>query len=121
MSRSPEHIYRFGQFCLDAQQHLLLRDGKLVPLPAKTLTTLQILVARHGSLVEKDVLMREVWPDEFVEEGNLSQHIFTLRRALGETTGTQKYIETIPRRGYRFVAAVNEVESPVPELARSGT
>ena len=60
--------------------------GDCVPLPAKTLSTLLVLVRKNGHLVEKDVLMKEVWPDEYVEEGNLAQHIYILRRALGEST-----------------------------------
>jgi TolB-like protein len=100
--------YSFGPFCLDATERLLLRDGRVVPLPPKALSTLMVLVLTNGHVVEKDVLMKEVWPDEFVEEGNLAQHIFTLRRALGETTESPKYIETVPRRGYRFLADVRQ-------------
>jgi len=87
---------------------VLLRDGLLVPLPAKVLSTLLLLVRNNGRVVEKDVLMTEVWPDEYVEEGNLAQHIFILRKALGEGTGSPRYIETVPRRGYRFVAKMIE-------------
>jgi DNA-binding winged helix-turn-helix (wHTH) protein/Tol biopolymer transport system component len=119
MERSIEQdarLYQFGPFCLDARERVLLRDGRLVPLPAKALSTLLTLVLSRGHLVEKDVLLNEVWPGEFVEEGNLAQHIFTLRRALGETTET-KYIETVPRRGYRFVGAVREEDA---ELAHNG-
>jgi DNA-binding winged helix-turn-helix (wHTH) protein/tetratricopeptide (TPR) repeat protein len=108
-SIEPEdRLYRFGPFCLNAGERVLLRDGRLVPLPAKALSTLLALVLSRGHLVEKEVLLKEVWPDEFVEEGNLAQHVFILRRALGETTGSPKFIETVPRRGYRFVAPVSE-------------
>lgn len=99
MSSTNDH-YEFGPFCLDARERLLLRHGQLVPLAPKALSTLLVLVRNMGHVVEKDVLMAEVWPDEFVEEGNLAQHIFMLRKALGENP---KYIETIPRRGYRFL------------------
>lgn len=99
-----DNLFQFGAFRLDADERVLLRDGRLVPLPAKVLSTLIILVRNNGHVVEKDVLMEEVWPDEYVEEGNLAQHIFILRRALGESTGNPRYIETVPRRGYRFVA-----------------
>jgi DNA-binding winged helix-turn-helix (wHTH) protein len=94
-----------------------------VPLPAKTLSTLLVLVRKNGHLVEKDVLMKEVWPDEYVEEGNLAQQIFLLRRALGETLESPKYIETVPRRGYRFVAKVTgpEEEGPMSIWVRSTT
>jgi len=109
MDRS-DNLFQFGPFHLDAGERVLLRDGRLVPLPAKALSTLLVLVRRNGHVVEKDVLMKEVWPDEYVEEGNLAQHIFMLRKALGESTESPGYIETVPRRGYRFVAALNEVE-----------
>src|SRR5262245_46517468 len=103
-------LFHFGTFCLDPGERVLLRDGRLVPLPAKVFSTLLLLVRNNGHVVEKDVLMREVWPEEFVEEGNLAQHIFILRKALGETGDGPRYIETIPRRGYRFVAKMIEPE-----------
>ena len=105
-----DDLFRFGAFRLDAGERVLLRDGRLVPLPAKVLSTLILLVRNNGHVVEKDVLMNEVWPDEYVEEGNLAQHIFILRRALRDSTGNPKYIETVPRRGYRFVAKMIEPE-----------
>jgi DNA-binding winged helix-turn-helix (wHTH) protein len=103
MKRSLERddgLYQFGPFCLDAGERVLLRDGRLVPLPPKALSTLLVLVRSMGHVVEKDVLMAEVWPDEVVEEGNLAQQVFMLRRVLGESPN---YIETVPRRGYRFL------------------
>jgi DNA-binding winged helix-turn-helix (wHTH) protein/Tfp pilus assembly protein PilF len=119
MERSG-NFYEFGPFCLDAQEQVLLRNARLVPLPAKALSTLLVLVQNHGHVVEKDVLMKEVWPDEVVEEGNLAQHIFMLRRALGETTGSPEYIETVQRRGYRFLAIVRVIDdvSALGTLAR---
>lgn len=116
MKRSTERdgrLYYFGPFCLDAGQRVLLRDGRVVALPAKALNTLLTLVLSGGHLVEKDVLIQMVWPDEFVEEGNLAQHIFMLRKALGETVENAEYIETVPRRGYRFVAPVSESQKEV--------
>lgn len=109
-SSEPKDLYRFGPFTLDSVERVLLRDGRLVPIPAKTLNTLLVLVRNSKHLVEKEVLMNEVWPDEFVEEGNLAQHIFMLRKALGESE-SRKYIETIPRRGYRFLEAVSKSNS----------
>lgn len=112
--------YHFGPYRLDASQRVLLREGKPVSLTLKAFDTLQVLVEKHGHVVEKDDLMRQVWPDAFVEESNLTQNIFTLRKALGETTGEFKYIETVPRRGYRFVAPVEEIvegSSPPPSMA----
>lgn len=111
------NVFQFGPFCLDIRERVLLRDGRLVPLAPKALSTLVVLVRNMGHVMEKDVLMAEVWPDEIVEEGNLSQQIFILRKALGETNGNPTYIETIPRRGYRFVAPVSEIrEEDDPEL-----
>jgi DNA-binding winged helix-turn-helix (wHTH) protein/Tfp pilus assembly protein PilF len=101
--------FHFGPFCLDARERVLLRDRRLVPLAPKALSTLLVLVRNTGHLVEKDVLMAAVWPDEIVEEGNLAQQIFTLRKALGEST---QYIETVPRRGYRFLDAVEVTRLP---------
>lgn len=110
--RRAGDIFHFGAFSLDASERVLLRDGRLVPLPAKVLTTLLVLVRNKGHVVEKGVLMNEVWPDEYVEEGNLAQHIFMLRKTLGESVGRLKYIETVHRRGYRFVAKIIEPEEP---------
>ena len=108
--------FQFGPFCLDAGERVLLRDGRLVPLAPKALSTLLVLVRNMGHVVEKDVLMAEVWPDEFVEEGNLAQHIFMLRKALGENP---KYIETIPRRGYRFLDALSGIKHAAERYAEN--
>src|SRR5213078_1571642 len=95
--------YEFGPFRLDAEQRLLFRDGRPVPLAPKVAETLLVLVESGGSLVTKDKLMRRLWPDTFVEESNLTQNIFTLRKALNESS---IYIETVPRRGYRFAGEI---------------
>ena len=107
------NLYQFGPFCLDTGERVLLRDGRLVPLAPKSLSTLLVLVRNKGHVVEKDVLMAEVWPNEYVEEGNLTQHIFMLRKALAKTHGIPAYIETVPRRGYRFVDSTKEAEKEV--------
>jgi DNA-binding winged helix-turn-helix (wHTH) protein/TolB-like protein/tetratricopeptide (TPR) repeat protein len=86
-----------------------MRDGEIVSLTPKAFELLTVLVQRSGQLVEKEELMREVWPETFVEEGNLSVHIFALRKALGENGNGQSYIDTVPRQGYRFSAAVRKV------------
>ncbi|HEV2883834.1 MAG TPA: winged helix-turn-helix domain-containing protein [Pyrinomonadaceae bacterium] len=106
---SDDHIYQFGPFCLDAGERVLLRDGRLVPLAPKALSTLLVLVRNMGHVLEKNFLIDEVWPDEVVEEGNLAQQIFILRKALGESPN---YIETVPRRGYRFLQPASGVNSP---------
>ncbi|HKP71432.1 MAG TPA: tetratricopeptide repeat protein [Pyrinomonadaceae bacterium] len=106
---SPKFSYQFADFLLDAAEQVLLRQGEPVPLTPKAFLTLLYLVERAGHTVEKEELLREVWQGAFVEEGNLTVTIFMLRRALGEEKGGQKFIQTVPRRGYRFVAPVQKM------------
>src|SRR6516162_9998350 len=101
----PE-IYEFGPFRLEPAERKLLRGGEVVALTPKVFDTLVMLVRHSGHLLEKDDLIRSLWPDSFVEEGNLSNNIFVLRKALGND---REYIETVPRRGYRFVGAVRQL------------
>ena len=115
----PGQTYRFGPFTLDRQQRVLLRDGQPIPLRPKDFDMLVVLVENTGRIVEKDELMKLVWPNTFVEEANLSHHVFTLRKALGEDNGGTGYIETVPRRGYRFVAPAAEPAGEAHEGARS--
>ena len=116
-------VYEFGPFRLDSGTRRLLRDDKPVALTAKAFDALLALVENCGRLVEKDDLMRWLWPNTVVEEANLTQTIFTLRRVLGESPGEHSYIATIPRRGYQFVASVREVPtaggSAIPPLGAS--
>jgi DNA-binding winged helix-turn-helix (wHTH) protein/Tfp pilus assembly protein PilF len=105
--KQEESVFRFGNFSLNANERILLRDGRRVSLAPKVLQTLLILVRHTGHVVEKDFLIKQVWPDDFVEEGNLAQHIFALRRVLGDSTENSHFIETVPGRGYRFIAPVN--------------
>jgi len=100
--------YRFGPFLLDPDAHLLLRDGRSVPLPPKAFDTLVLLVQSGGSLLTKDELLKLVWSGSYVEENNLPQYISMLRKALGDNGNGAKYIETVPRLGYRFVAEVQQ-------------
>ena len=108
MAEQKNHFYEFGRFRLDARERVLLRDRDLVPLTPKVFEILLALVEQSGHVVEKDDLMKRVWPDTFVEEGNLTQSVSLLRKALGEVPGGVQFIETISRRGYRFVATVRE-------------
>ena len=101
--------YEFGNFRLDLIERCLLRDGIPVPLAGKVFETLRVLVEHGGRLAEKKQVMKEVWADTFVDESNLSQNVFMLRKVLGQTEDGQRFIETVPRRGYRFVASVREV------------
>lgn len=103
------HFYEFGLFRLDAEERLLFRASEVVPLTPKVLDTLLVLIENRGRLLEKDALMNAVWPDTFVEECSLAQNISLLRKALGEEPGGRQYIETLPKRGYRFMAEVREV------------
>src|SRR5687767_11323783 len=101
--------YEFGPYRLDVPKLRLLRDGKPVALTGKTFDVLVALVERRDRVVDKGELMQLLWPDSFVEEANLTQHIFMLRKTLGEDASGAHYIETVPRRGYRFAADVREV------------
>src|SRR5215510_923633 len=109
MSLQTKHIYEFGPFRLDEAEHLLLRDGQTVPLTPKAFDLLLALVEGHGHLLEKEELLKKVWPDTFVEEANLASNISQLRKALGDGENGHRYIETAPKRGYRFVASVREI------------
>ena len=109
MSRQVKQLYEFGAFCLDPAEHTLLRDGQPIPLRPKVYDLLVVLVENRGHLVDKEQLMSSVWAEEFVEEGNINKNISMLRQALGESGGGTKFIETVPKRGYRFVAEVREV------------
>ncbi|HEV3201750.1 MAG TPA: winged helix-turn-helix domain-containing protein [Bryobacteraceae bacterium] len=107
--------YEFGPFRYDAGQRLLFRGGDLVPLVPKAIETLHVLLERRGSIVEKSELMKLVWPDTHVEDVGLARNISLLRKALEDESEENPYIETIPRRGYRFAAQVSIVEpSNVP-------
>jgi len=104
-------IFRFESFQLDIAERRLLRSGELIPLRAKVFDTLCILVENHGRLIRKDDLMQRLWPDSVVEENNLDHNISKLRRALQDGTNGQKFIETVPRQGYRFIAEVQQLSS----------
>jgi DNA-binding winged helix-turn-helix (wHTH) protein/tetratricopeptide (TPR) repeat protein len=101
-------LFEFGPFTLDPLKRVLMRQGQSVPVPPRAVDVLLALIARHGTLVSKDELLRTVWDDTVVEENNLSVSISALRKALGESTRDHRYIVTLPRRGYSFVAAVSE-------------
>jgi WD40 repeat protein/DNA-binding winged helix-turn-helix (wHTH) protein len=109
--KQPTHvIYEFFGFRLDPAQRILVRAGEPVVLPPKTFETLIFLVQNSGRVLEKDELMKTLWPESFVEEGNLSQNIFVLRKILGDDRNGNSFIQTVPRRGYKFVAPVKELE-----------
>src|SRR6188474_1445326 len=102
-------MFVFGEYVLKPSERLLLRNGDPIPLKAKVFETLLTLVENHGRILSKEDLMKLIWSDRYVEESNLSQYIFILRRILGENPRDHRFIVTIPGHGYRFVAKVNEV------------
>jgi DNA-binding winged helix-turn-helix (wHTH) protein/tetratricopeptide (TPR) repeat protein len=111
-------IYEFGPFSLVMEERRLLVDGKQVSLTPKAIDILIILIQNSGRVLEKKEIMDQIWPDSFVEEATLAQNIFTIRKALGENLAGIQYIETIPKRGYRFVADVkiSYQEAPRAEI-----
>src|SRR5437016_7130564 len=111
MSLLIQHFYRFAEFTVDTDQRVLLRQGKPVPLTPKVFDTLLILLESNGRIVEKEELMNGLWPETFVEEANLTFNIMQLRKSLGDDARRPVYIETVARRGYRFIANVEEVLS----------
>jgi DNA-binding winged helix-turn-helix (wHTH) protein len=117
--RQASHIYEFGPFRLIPEERQLLRDNQSVPLTPKSFDLLVVLVENSGHLIEKAELMKRIWPDSFVEEANLSVNMSALRRSLGEGPNEHQYVETVPRRGYRFVADVKERRNERMESASS--
>src|SRR5262245_18830034 len=109
MSMETKHFYKFGPFQIDAAERILQQDGRLVHLTGKAFDVLLVLVERSGHIVKRDELIEKVWPDCFVEEGNLTVTISMLRKALEAGEDADPYIETVPRRGYRFTAEVREM------------
>ena len=106
MGQQGNRSFEFGRFRMNVAERVLLRDGEVVPLTPKVFDILLTLVENRGQVVSKEELMKRVWPDTFVEEGNLTQNISLLRTALGETPGGAQFSVTVPRRGdrdYRIV------------------
>jgi len=117
MSSQIRHLYEFGPFRLDAKRRILLRENEPVALTPKAMETLLVLVENRERVVPKDELMKTLWPDSFVEESNLSQNIFTLRKALGDSSPDRRYILTVQGRGYQFTETVLEVGEQTKEEA----
>src|ERR671928_2088788 len=110
MTNQPDRrSYVFGEFRVDVKERILLKENREVPLTPKVFDTLLVLLENSGHTLTKKELMQRVWPDSFVEENNLAQNISILRKALGEGSTGQRFIETVPKRGYRFVAGVKEL------------
>ena len=126
MSPETKALYEFGRFRCDPAEHLLFCEGKAVSLAPKAFEILLILIKSNGRLLTKDEMMQKVWPDTFVEDANLTINISALRKLLGDSTGDQQFIETVPKRGYRFIVPVKQfhddgkASEPMhsPEIAR---
>ena len=115
MGTSDKRCYEFGSFRLDAAEYTLLRDGQVIPLTPKVFETLLVLVENGGHVVGKDELYKRVWQDAFVEETNLTKNISILRKILSEGDAEISFIETVPKRGYRFVVPVRKSVSEYGE------
>jgi TolB-like protein/DNA-binding winged helix-turn-helix (wHTH) protein/Tfp pilus assembly protein PilF len=111
MDKEIRHLYEFGPFVLDPGERLLRHGAARMELPPRAFDTLLALVENNGRLLEKEALMRTVWRDIVVEENNLSQVVYLLRKALRDGEDGSRYIETVPKRGYRFVAGVRAIET----------
>jgi Tol biopolymer transport system component/DNA-binding winged helix-turn-helix (wHTH) protein len=121
MSEASNHFQRFGEFTVDCEQKVLLRNDNPLPLAPKVFDTLLILVDNGGRIVEKEELMSRLWPDSFVEESNLTVNIQQLRKALGDNARQPRFIETVARRGYRFIAEVNGKSAPIATKTEAAT
>lgn len=120
MGNDLSHFYEFGPFCVDLRERTLFRQGKAVALPPKTFDMLLVLIENRGRILSRSDLLTRVWPDAAVEEANLSHHVFALRKVLGDDKQEPRYIETVPRRGYRFTAAVSEPDDEEVPAEKDG-
>lgn len=123
MEVQTKGIYEFGPYRLDATRRVLSRGGEPLALTSKAFETLLVLIVNRDRVLLKDELMKLVWPDSFVEEVNLAQNVSALRKALGETPGENRFIATVPGKGYQFVGQVRETTDATtePTQARDGT
>jgi len=112
MLETDRTIYGFDEFRIDTQKRRLGREGEVIPLTSKAFDLLLALVESGGREVSKDELMQRVWPDQIVEDANLTVTMSHLRKALGERANEHRFIVTIPGRGYRFIAAVIDLAEP---------
>jgi DNA-binding winged helix-turn-helix (wHTH) protein/TolB-like protein len=117
--KSDRRRYHFGPFVLVPAEHVLLRDGKPLHVPRRDFDLLVMLVEHAGHLLRKEELQQRLWPETIVEEGNLTKHVSTLRKALGDGEGASTYIETVPRVGFRFTGPVTFIEDGVPAASPS--
>src|ERR1044071_6436354 len=106
MNRPAKRFYLFDGFRVDVGDRMLFKETREVPLTPKVFDTLLVLLENSNHVLTKKELMQQVWPDSFVEENNLAQNISILRKALGEGKQGEHYIQTVPKRGYQFIADV---------------
>src|SRR6187549_2809347 len=121
MNRPANRCYLFDGFRVDVGERMLFKENREVPLTPKVFDTLQVLLENSSHVLTKKELMQQVWPDSFVEENNLAQNISILRKALGEGKEGEQYIQTVPKRGYRFVADVRTNEEEESVMVRERT
>src|SRR5207248_665249 len=115
--KTPDaHIYEFEDLRIDTVRRLLLRVGETVPLTPRVFDTLLYFALHHGRVLDKKELMQAIWPDVAVEENNLNQNVSALRRALGESRSENRFIVTVPGRGYRFAADVKAITERASNL-----
>src|SRR6476646_23477 len=111
---NKRQIYEFSDFRVDTGQFILTKAGQAQPITPTVFKILLMLLQRAGEVITKEELMKQVWPDSFVEDGNLNRNVSTLRKALGEKPCDHRYIETIPKSGYRFITPVRVIDYQVP-------
>src|SRR5688500_8753204 len=104
-----KYLYEFGEFRLDPEERILTQDGKPISITPKVFDLLTVLIKNRGRVIEKDELMAAIWKDSFVEDSNLAFNIRQLRKALDDDARQPSFIETVPKRGYRFIAEVEEI------------
>jgi DNA-binding winged helix-turn-helix (wHTH) protein len=116
MGNAVKHLLEFGPFQLDPERRRLSRGQETIRLSPKAFELLLVLVRHSGQVVLKDDLMKMIWPDTFVEESNLGQHVFQLRKALGDQSQNSSYIVTVPGRGYQFCEQVLMIPAGCEEV-----
>lgn len=121
MAGDAQAAYELGQFILVPNEKRLLSDRKVVPIAPKVFDTLVLLVENRGRLIKKEELLKALWPGNVVEEQALAHNISLLRKILKDPADNPKFIETVPKRGYRFIASVRAIATPVPSLASADT
>jgi DNA-binding winged helix-turn-helix (wHTH) protein/tetratricopeptide (TPR) repeat protein/TolB-like protein len=118
MATPPDNVLQFDRFLLDRGQRVLIRDGEIVRLTPKAFDLLELLVSRPGEVIGKTELIERIWPDTIASDTNLSKLVFMIRKELGDAPDGREYIETIPKRGYRFVEASSRDAAPQPPPRR---